>query len=63
MPHLPGALFVRRAGVRPSAKKEIHNVLKEPELAGACLLVFANKQDLPRVRAAGCSRDVAGRTT
>lgn len=32
----------------PAAKKEIHNVLKEPELAGACLLVFANKQDLPR---------------
>lgn len=32
----------------PAAKKEILNVLQEPELKGACLLVFANKQDLPK---------------
>jgi ADP-ribosylation factor-like protein 2 len=28
-------------------KKELHNLLQEERLAGATLLVFANKQDLP----------------
>ena len=32
----------------PAAKKELAAVLAEPELEGASLLVYANKQDLPR---------------
>jgi len=28
-------------------KQELHNLLKEEKLAGATLLIFANKQDLP----------------
>ena len=41
----------------PAAKKELAAVLAEPELEGASLLVYANKQDLPRVRERwACSR-------
>jgi len=32
------------------AREELHRMLNEPELAEAVLLVFANKQDLPKVR-------------
>ena len=32
------------------AREELHRMLNEPELADAVLLVFANKQDLPKVR-------------
>jgi ADP-ribosylation factor-like protein 2 len=31
-------------------KKELHALLLEERLAGASLLVFANKQDLPSAR-------------
>jgi hypothetical protein len=30
-----------------SSQQELHNLLKEEKLAGATLLIFANKQDLP----------------
>eukprot|EP01088_Endostelium_zonatum_P007726 TRINITY_DN20104_c0_g1_i1.p1 TRINITY_DN20104_c0_g1~~TRINITY_DN20104_c0_g1_i1.p1 ORF type:complete len:181 (+),score=34.67 TRINITY_DN20104_c0_g1_i1:62-604(+) len=30
------------------AKEELHNILNEPCLQGAAVLVFANKQDLPK---------------
>ncbi|KAL6781677.1 hypothetical protein ACKKBF_B09030 [Auxenochlorella protothecoides x Auxenochlorella symbiontica] len=29
------------------ARQELANILASPQLAGACILVFANKQDLP----------------
>ena len=34
------------------AREELHRMLNEPELTDAVLLVFANKQDLPKV--SGC---------
>ncbi len=31
-----------------AAREELHRMLNEPELGTAVLLVFANKQDLPK---------------
>lgn len=35
-----------------AAKAELDKMLNEPELADACLLIFANKQDLPKAMSA-----------
>jgi len=35
------------------SKEELHKMLEEDELRDACLLVFANKQDLPNAMAPG----------
>jgi len=35
------------------AREELHRMLNEPELTDAVLLVFANKQDLPKVSGTG----------
>lgn len=45
----------RRLG---DCKKELHSLLEEERLAGATLLVFANKQDLPGSLSAEEIRDV-----
>jgi ADP-ribosylation factor 1/2 len=31
-----------------AAAEEFHSIVSDPLMAGACVLVFANKQDLPR---------------
>jgi len=45
-----GLIFVVDSNDRDritDARNELHNILGEDEMRGACLLVFANKQDLP----------------
>lgn len=46
-----GLIFVVDSNDRDrveDAREELHRMLNEPELANAVLLVFANKQDLPK---------------
>jgi ADP-ribosylation factor 1/2 len=48
---LQGLIFVVDSNDRErveDAREELHRMLAEPELAQAAVLVFANKQDLPK---------------
>jgi hypothetical protein len=52
-----GLIFVVDSNDRErveDAREELHRMLNEPELSDAVLLVFANKQDLPKVSCRAC---------
>lgn len=54
--HIQGVIFVVDSNDRDrigEARKELLSMLEEDELRDACLLIFANKQDLPNAMSAG----------
>merc|ERR1711939_428992 len=51
------------SGSDNSAKQELHKMLAEDELRDAVVLVFANKQDLPKAKTAAEITEKLGLTT